>query len=405
LSIFYTQELFLFNSGFSRLKRQIGQISLCLGLSVATAQALAQTSVMPPPPEIGAKGYVLFDLTTGQTLAEFNSKERLEPASLTKLMTAYMTFSALEGKQIKMDQQVPVSPYAWKAEGSRMFIEPNKPVTVEELLYGLIVQSGNDASRALAELLAGDENNFAALMNQQAKRLGLTGTNFRNATGLPDPQHYTTASDLALLAKRIIQDFPEYYTMYSTKEYTYNGIRQPNRNRLLWIDSSVDGMKTGHTESAGYCLVSSANRKLPNGVDRRLLSVVLGTTSDQARTQESLKLMNYGYQMFETVKLYSANQTISTSEVFKGQAKEAKLGVTKDLLINVPRGMAKQLKATVEKKGTLIAPIPAGTELGSLKLTLNNETIGNVPLVALSNIEEAGLFGRLVDSAKLWFEE
>jgi len=395
----------LFNSGFSRLKRQIGQISLCLGLSVATAQALAQTSVMPPPPEIGAKGYVLFDLTTGQTLAEFNSKERLEPASLTKLMTAYMTFSALEGKQIKMDQQVPVSPYAWKAEGSRMFIEPNKPVTVEELLYGLIVQSGNDASRALAELLAGDENNFAALMNQQAKRLGLTGTNFRNATGLPDPQHYTTASDLALLAKRIIQDFPEYYTMYSTKEYTYNGIRQPNRNRLLWIDSSVDGMKTGHTESAGYCLVSSANRKLPNGVDRRLLSVVLGTTSDQARTQESLKLMNYGYQMFETVKLYSANQTISTSEVFKGQAKEAKLGVTKDLLINVPRGMAKQLKATVEKKGTLIAPIPAGTELGSLKLTLNNETIGNVPLVALSNIEEAGLFGRLVDSAKLWFEE
>ena len=396
----------MFNSGFSRFKRQIGQLSLCLGLSLAaTAHAVAQTSVMPPPPEIGAKGYVLFDLTTGQTLAEFNSKERLEPASLTKLMTAYMTFSALEGKQIKMDQQVPVSPYAWKAEGSRMFIEPNKPVTVEQLLYGLIVQSGNDASRALAELLAGDESNFAALMNQQAKRLGLTGTNFRNATGLPDPQHYTTASDLAILAKRIILDFPEYYTMYSTKEYTYNGIRQPNRNRLLWIDSSVDGMKTGHTESAGYCLVSSANRTLPNGVDRRLLSVVLGTTSDQARTQESLKLMNYGYQMFETVKLYSANQTISTSEVFKGQAKEAKLGVTKDLLINVPRGMAKQLKATVEKKGTLIAPIPAGTELGSLKLTLNNETIGNVPLVALSNIEEAGLFGRLVDSAKLWFEE
>ncbi len=395
----------MFNSGFSRFKRQIGQLSLCLGLSLATTHAAAQTSVMPPPPEIGAKGYVLLDLTTGQTLAEFNSKERLEPASLTKLMTAYMTFSALEGKQIKMDQQVPVSPYAWKAEGSRMFIEPNKPVTVEQLLYGLIVQSGNDASRALAELLAGDESNFAALMNQQAKRLGLTATNFRNATGLPDPQHYTTASDLAILAKRIIQDFPEYYTMYSTKEYTYNGIRQPNRNRLLWIDSSVDGMKTGHTESAGYCLVSSANRTLPNGVDRRLLSVVLGTTSDQARTQESLKLMNYGYQMFETVKLYSANQTISTSEVFKGKAKEAKLGVTKDLLINVPRGMAKQLKATVEKKGTLIAPIPAGTELGSLKLTLNNETIGNVPLVALSNIEEAGLFGRLVDSAKLWFEE
>lgn len=397
----------MFNSGISRFKRHVGQLSLVLGLGIGVAtQAAAQSSVMPPPPEIGAKGYMLLDLTTGQTLAEFNSRERLDPASLTKLMTAYMAFAALDSKQIRMDQQVPVSPYAWKAEGSRMFIEPNKPVTVEELLYGVIVQSGNDASRAIAELLAGDENNFATLMNQQAKRLGLTDTNFKNSTGLPDPQHYTTARDLGILAKRIITDFPEYYKkMYSTKEYIYNGIRQPNRNRLLWIDPSVDGMKTGHTESAGYCLVSSANRTLPNGVDRRLLSVVLGTTSDQARTQESLKLMNYGYQMFETVKLYSAKQAISTSEVYKGQAKEVKLGVNKDLLINVPRGMAKQLKATVEKKGTLIAPIPAGTELGKLKLTLNGETIGTVPLLALSTVEEAGLFGRMVDSAKLWFEE
>jgi D-alanyl-D-alanine carboxypeptidase (penicillin-binding protein 5/6) len=396
----------LLTSGIARLKRQLGQLFMVLGLSVCTTQVTAQPSIMPPPPEIGAKGYVLLDITTGQMLAEFNSRQRLDPASLTKLMTAYMAFAALESKQIRLDQQVPISPYAWKAEGSRMFIEPNKPVSVEELLFGVIVQSGNDASRAIAELLAGDENNFATLMNQQAKRLGLTDTHFRNSTGLPDPQHYTTARDLAILAKRIILDFPQYYQkMYSTKEYTYNGISQPNRNRLLWIDPSVDGMKTGHTESAGYCLVSSANRKLPNGVDRRLLSVVMGASSDQARTQESLKLMNYGYQMFETVKLYSARQAISTSKVYKGQFKEMKLGVTSDLLINVPRGMAKQLKATVEKKNTLIAPIAGGTELGTLKLTLNGETIGTIPLLALSTIDEAGLFGRLLDSARLWFKK
>lgn len=391
----------MFTFGFSGIKRSLSTwtTALILGLSSLSSQA----AVMPPAPEIGAKGYLLLDLTTGQTLADFNSKQRLDPASLTKLMTAYMAFAALESKQIKLDQQVPISPAAWKTEGSRMFVEPNRPVTVQELLYGMIVQSGNDATRALAELLAGDEANFAVLMNQQAKRLGMTSSNFKNSTGLPDPQHYTTAHDLSIVAKHIILDFPQYYkTYYSTKEYTYNGIRQPNRNRLLWIDPSVDGMKTGHTETAGYCLVSSANRKLANGLERRLLSVVLGTNSDQARTQESLKLLNYGYQMFETVKLYSARQTISSSSVYKGQDKEVKLGLAKDLLINVPRGQTAQLKATVEKKDTLIAPIKAGTELGTLKLTLGGEVIGTVPLVALSEVGEAGIFGRLVDSAKLW---
>lgn len=393
----------MFKFGKSGLKRRIGAWSMAMALGfTATASHAAS---MPPVPEIGAKGYMLLDLTTGQTLADFNSNQRLDPASLTKLMTAYMAFAALDSKQIRLDQVVPISTYAWKAEGSRMFVEPNKPVTVEELLYGVIVQSGNDATRAIAELLAGDENNFAVLMNQQAKRLGMTGTNFKNSTGLPDPQHYTTARDLAILAKRIISDFPAHYKMYSTKEYTYNGIRQPNRNRLLWIDPSVDGMKTGHTESAGYCLVSSANRKLANGVERRLLSVVLGTSSDQTRTQESLKLLNYGYQMFETVKLYSAKQAISTSVVYKGTNKDVPLGVNKDLLMNVPRGMAAQLKASVEKKDTLIAPIKAGTELGTLKLTLDGETIGTVPLVALTDVGEAGLFGRLVDTAKLWIEK
>ncbi|MCQ8895396.1 D-alanyl-D-alanine carboxypeptidase [Limnobacter humi] len=390
----------MFKSGLSRFTRCLSllAVSASLGLSGLSAQA----GVMPPSPEIGAKGYVLLDLTTGQTLADFNSHERLEPASLTKLMTAYLAFAAIEAKQIKPDQVVPISTYAWKAEGSRMFVEPNKPVTVDELLKGVIVQSGNDASRAIAELLAGDEANFATLMNREAQRLGMKETSFKNATGLPDPQHYTTANDLAILAKRIILDFPGHYKLYSTKEYTYNGIRQPNRNRLLWIDPSVDGMKTGHTESAGYCLISSANRKLPNGSDRRLLAVVLGTASDQARTQESLKLLNYGFQMFDTVKLYSARQPIATSVVYKGQEKEIKLGVPKDLLINVPKGAAANLKASVEKKESLVAPIKAGTVLGNLKLTLENETLATIPLQALSTVDEAGFFGRMVDSAKMW---
>lgn len=393
----------MFKSGFTLFRQTLRTVALACTLAATAVHA--QNSAMPPVPDIGAKGYMLLDLTTGQTLAELNSHQRLEPASLTKLMTAYLVFSALQNKQIKLDQQVPVSPTAWKAEGSRMFIEPNKPVNVEELLYGMIVQSGNDATRALAELLGGDESNFANLMNQQAKRLGMNESNFRNASGLPDPQHYTTANDLAILARRIIQDFPSYYKMYSTKEYTYNGIRQPNRNRLLWIDSSVDGMKTGHTDAAGYCLVSSAVRKLPNGVDRRLLSIVLGTASDQARTQESLKLFNYGFQMFDTVKLYGARQPISTSVVYKGQAREVQLGVMRDLMYNVPRGSAANLKASVEKKETLIAPIKAGTELGTLKLTLDGQLVGTVPLVALSNVDEAGIFGRLVDSAKLWIDK
>ena len=316
-----------------------------------------------------------------------------------------MAFSEIKNKQITLDQKVPVSTYAWKAEGSRMFIEPGKPVTVDELLHGMIIQSGNDATRSIAELLAGDENNFANLMNQQAKRLGLENTNFENSTGLPGPQHYTTAKDLGILAKAIIDDFPDFYQFYSIKEYTYNGITQKNRNKLLWVDPSVDGMKTGHTESAGYCLVSSAKRDLPNGVERRLLSVVLGTSSVQARSQESLKLLNYGFQTYETVKLYSANQAVSTSVVYKGNLKEVGLGLNEDLLVNVPRGMSKQLKATVERQNNLIAPIKAGTKLGTLKLTLEGEVLMEKPLLALQEVGEAGLFGRLIDSAKLWVKD
>lgn len=394
------------------LKNQVKRYAIACGVGMAMIGALstqpvqAQTSKIPPP-EIGAKGYMLIDITTGQTLAEFNSKERLEPASLTKLMTAYLVFAAVQNKQIALNQNVPISTNAWKSEGSRMFVEPNRPVTVEELLNGMIIQSGNDATRALAELLAGDEGNFAGLMNQQAKKMGLTGTNFQNSTGLPGPQHYTTARDLAVLADNIIKDFPELYkNYYSKKEYTYNGIRQPNRNRLLWTDESVDGMKTGHTESAGYCLVSSAKRKLPNGVERRLVAVMMGTSSDQARTQESLKLLNYGFQMYETVKMYSKDQAIASSQVFKGKEDIVPMGSRGvDVLINVPKGMTDQLKATIERKDNLIAPIKAGTRLGTLKLTLGNEVIAEKPLVALKDIEEAGLVGRLIDSGRLWLKE
>ncbi len=391
-------------SRFKHFTHQITRLgkALILGSLLVASPAMA---IKMPPPEVGAKGYLLIDLTTGQELAEFNSNERLEPASLTKLMTAYMVFSALENKQIQPDQKVPVSTNAWKAVGSRMFIEPNRDVTVDELVHGMIIQSGNDATTALAELLAGDENNFARLMNQQAKQLGMTNTNFENATGLPGPQHYTTASDLAKLASAIIQHFPEYYRYYSIKEYAYNGITQKNRNRLLWIDESVDGMKTGHTSSAGYCLVSSAKRTLPNGVERRLLSVVLGTESSEARAQESLKLLNYGFQTYETVKLYSAQQAVSTSTVYKGESKEVRIGLTEDLLINVPRGMANQLEAVVQRQNKLIAPIQKGTKLGTIQLKLNGEVLLTKPLLALQDITEAGLFGRLIDTAKLWMND
>ncbi|WP_431310070.1 D-alanyl-D-alanine carboxypeptidase family protein [Limnobacter litoralis] len=371
-----------------------------------TAQLPAAQALTPvPPPEIAAKAYVLYDATTDQTLAEFNSHERLEPASLTKLMSAYLIFGAIENKQISLNQNVPVSVNAWKAEGSRMFIEPNKPVTVAELLKGVIVDSGNDATRALAELLAGDESNFAALMNQQAQRLGMKESHFVNSTGLPDPQHYTTAHDLSILARALVRDYPEFYKLYSTKEFTYNGIHQNNRNRLLWIDPSVDGMKTGHTDAAGYCLISSAKRTLPNKAERRLISVVLGTASDQARSQESLKLLNYGFQMFDTVKLYAKDQVISTTPIYKGEDKEVNLGVQKDLLINVPRGMSKELKATVVRKENLIAPIKAGTELGTLNVTLDKDTIAKIPLVALKDVKEAGFIGRMIDSTRLWFKK
>lgn len=357
-----------------------------------------------PPPAIAARAFALLDMSTGQRLAAQDPDMRVEPASLTKLMTAYLTFNALREKQLTLEQTVAVSQRAWKATGSRMFIEPNKPVTVSELLRGMIIQSGNDASVALAEAIAGDEVQFATLMNREAGRLGMKNTQFKNATGLPDPQHYSTAQDLTLLASALVRDFPDFYKLYSEREYTYNGIRQPNRNRLLAIDSTVDGMKTGYTESAGYCLVSSAKRTLPNGVDRRLVSVVLGAPSDNIRAQESLKLLNYGFQMFETVKLYGDNQVVATPDIFKGVRPTLKTGFQRNIIISVPRGAATKLQASFQKIDPLVAPVKAGQAVGQLQVSLDGKLLLETPVVALEDLETAGLVGRLVDSGKLWWK-
>ena len=366
--------------------------------SLLLLPALACADV-PPPPTLAAKAWLLYDITSGQQITSANQHERVEPASLTKLMTAYIVFTALKQKTLKLDQVVPVSERAWKAPGSRMFIEPGKPVKVEELLHGMITDSGNDACIALAEAVAGSEGAFAQMMNREAGRLGMKDTHFVNASGLPEPKHYSTAYDLRLLAVALIRDFPEYYPLYSQREYRYNHINQPNRNRLLWLDPNVDGMKTGHTEEAGYCLIASAKRG-----PRRLLSVVLGANSDSGRAQESLKLLNYGFQYYDAVKLYAKDQPVSTLEVLKGSENTLKAGFLSDLYVSVPRGLADQLKANMVSMQPLIAPISVGDKVGTVKLTLQNKPLGEYPVVALENVAIAGFFGRAWDSMRLWLK-
>ncbi|MEN3352763.1 MAG: hypothetical protein V7640_921 [Betaproteobacteria bacterium] len=356
----------------------------------------AQQPAIPNAPPIAAKAYVLTDYNSRQLLVSQNPNQRIEPASLTKLMTAYITFGALRQKMLKPDQVVPVSTRAWKSEGSRMFIEPNKPVVVEELLKGMIVQSGNDACVALAEAVAGSEEVFAQMMNREAQRLGMKNTNFVNSTGLPHPQHYTTAYDLSLLAAALIRDFPEYYPYYAMKEYRYNNITQSNRNRLLWVDPTVDGMKTGYTENAGYCLITSARRG-----PRRLVSVVLGTSSESMRATESQKLVNYGFQNYDTVRLYEKGQAVSTVRVWKGSANAIKAGFPNDLYLSVPKGVGEKLKARVETQQPLLAPVAAGQNIGVLRVDLDGKPYGEFPVVALEEAPLAGIFGRGWDSLRL----
>lgn len=364
-------------------------------LAACASLAIAQN---PPAPVLNAKAWLLLDMSSGQILASQNPAERIEPASLTKLMTAYLAFSALKAKTITQEQVVPVSEKAWKAIGSRMFIEPRKPVTVAELLRGMIVQSGNDACVALAELIAGSEESFAAAMNREAQRLGLKATSFRNATGLPDPQHFTTAQDLALLATAIIRDFPEFYALYSQKDYSYNGITQSNRNRLLWMDPNVDGMKTGFTDAAGYCLISSAKRG-----PRRLLSVVLGAQSESARATESQKLLNFGFLNYDAVRLYEKGSSVSSLEVWKGNVRELKAGFDRDLFVTVPRGQADRVKATLSSQRPLLAPVALNQKVGDMKVTIDGREITSVPVLALEKIDGAGVFGRAFDTVRLWF--
>ena len=365
-------------------------------VSLFSLSALAQSV---PAPALAANAWVLVDHATGQVLAGKDPDARIEPASLTKLMTAYLTFAALKAGTITPDQVVPVSTKAWRMEGSRMFIEPNKPVTVDELIRGVIVQSGNDACVALAETIAGSEEAFAALMNREAQRLGMVNTNFTNSTGLPDPQLYTSANDLARLAAAIVRDFPEYYSLYSLKEFTYNNIKQPNRNRLLYMDPTVDGMKTGHTSSAGYCLVSTAQRG-----ERRLISVVLGAASDTVRAQESLKLLNFGFQFYDTVKLYAADEALSQFRVWKGQKNEVGVGFTHDFLLSLQTDDVQKVQVTLESRQPLIAPLDKGQEVGTLKLSVADKPIGDYPVVALQDVPVAGFFGRLWDAIVLFFK-
>jgi len=351
---------------------------------------------VPPAPQIAARAWLLIDANSGQTLAENKPDERIEPASLTKLMTAYLVFGALKEKRLTLDQTLPVSEKAWKIEGSRMFLKVNSQAKVEDLIKGMIVQSGNDACITLAEGIAGTEDAFVAMMNQQAKRLGMTGTHFANATGLPDPNHYTTARDLAKLATALISNYPEEYKYYSIKEFTYSGITQTNRNRLLWVDPNVDGMKTGHTDSAGYCLIASAKRD-----NRRLISVVLGADSDSARASESQKLLNYGLQFFETVKLYNANQPVSALRIYKGTSNSLGIGFTHDFYVTVPRGTSKQIKAQIITRQPMMAPVDRGQTIGTLRLSLDGKPVGDFTLTALSNVSVAGIFRRGWDSLML----
>jgi len=366
--------------------------------AAASAVPVGDVSAVPAP-TIAAKAWIVIDVNSGQTLAASNPDMKIEPASLTKIMTAYVVFNALEEKRLTLEQTVPVSEHAWRTGGSRMFIEPRKPVTVDELNQGMIVQSGNDASVALAEAVGGSESAFAALMNQEAERLGMKNTHFVNATGLPDPQHMTTARDLATLSAHLITDHPDFFHYYKQKSFTYNKITQPNRNRLLWADPSVDGMKTGHTESAGYCLVSTALRG-----DRRVLAVVLGTDSEATRAEESLKLLNWSFQNFDTIKLFDKSQPGIEARVWEGTVENVKLGPPKPVSLTVPRGKAGDLKPVVQRTDPLIAPLAQGQQVGTVQFTLDGKVLRTEPLVVQDAVERAGFFGRMLDTVKRWFQ-
>jgi D-alanyl-D-alanine carboxypeptidase (penicillin-binding protein 5/6) len=373
--------------------------------AAAAGTPATQGIALQGAPQIAARSWLLVDVTTGQLLAASDPDMKVEPASLTKLMTAYMVFNALKEKKLALDARPPVSPPAHKAIGSRMFVDPAKPATIDELLHGLIIQSGNDAAIILAEALGGSEAAFATQMNREAQRLGMRNTNYTNASGLPDAQHYSTARDLAILTSRLIEEHPDYYRLYSQREYSFNNIKQPNRNRLLFIDPSVDGVKTGHTDAAGFCLIASSKREqVGAGFSRRLLSVVLGTASESARTIESQKLLNYGFANFDVVRLYQKEQVAASYPLWKGKAPEVKAGFAGNVLVTVARGQSDRVKGEIERSQPLVAPIEKGQRLGTLRVRLDDRVIAEHPLIALEPVEQAGWFGRAWDTMRLWFK-
>ncbi|MBL8258525.1 MAG: D-alanyl-D-alanine carboxypeptidase [Candidatus Competibacteraceae bacterium] len=359
---------------------------------------LARAESIPPPPQLPVKGYVLIDYQSGNMLANLKGDDRMEPASITKLMTAYVIYKSLKSGKINLSDKVTISEKAWKTVGSKMFVKVGSQVSVEDLLMGMVVQSGNDATVALAEHVAGSEETFVKLMNQEAERLGLKSSHFTNAAGLPDPNHYMSGRDIAALTRALIQDYPEHYPRYAVRSFKYNNIEQENRNRLLFTDSSVDGVKTGHTESAGYCLVSSAKRN-----DTRLIGVVLGATKEKDRFQASQTLLNYGFSFFESRKLHDANSPIATTRIWKGKDSELPLGVAHPLYVTVPKGQAPQVSTTTTVQPKIIAPAQKDQAFGEIVVKLGDQEVSKTPLVALKEVPQSGWFGRLIDSILMFF--
>ena len=372
---------------------------LLILLSIALFQtALAAPRIIPAPPQLATEGHILLDAATGTVIIEENAEMRLPPASLTKIMTSYIIASEIQQGRISLDDLVPISVKAWKMEGSRMFVREGTEVKVADLIRGIVIQSGNDASVAMAEFIAGDEDAFADVMNQVAQKLGMTRTQFKNATGLPDEGHYTTAKDLSLLALALISDFPEHYKVYKEKYFSYNDIRQANRNSLLWRDDAVDGMKTGHTQAAGFCLVASAEKK-----DMRLVSVVMGATSERARSTESQKLINYGFRYFESVKLYDGLESLRRVKVWGGLHESLDVGIEAPARLTIPTGARGALAAEVTLDPVIKAPVSQGQTLGLLRISLEGETLLERPVVALNGVDEAGLVSSLIDEVSLFF--
>ncbi len=376
-------------------------------LSLFGLALLALLMASPAPaadnsPRLEASSWLLVDVTSGQILASEEADTRIEPASLTKLMTAYLAFNAIREGTLTLDQRPPVSDRAYKAIGSRMFVDPLKPATVEELLSGMIIQSGNDASIILAEAISGSEQAFAGAMNRIAQRMGLRNTNFVNATGLPSAEHYSSARDLATLAIRLILDHPNYYSLYSEREYTYNKISQKNRNRLLFIDSAVDGVKTGYTDAAGYCLIASAKRDQPaSDFERRLLTVVLGTKSSKARVTQTQKLLNYGFQNFDALRIYRKGQSTGSYRVWKGDEEQVSGTVSRDVIVTIPKGANQRVSAEIERVEPLVAPIEAGQQIGTLRVKLDNQLLLQQHLIAADGVIEGGWFGQLWDGLQM----